>query len=148
MVIYFPATCDLITPGHIKCIEWLRDYKKQKHPRIIVGLLTDKALKGYKKCVMSFKDRKYILDAIAEGIRDRWGLHCVEVVPQDSLNPYKNLKKYHPAMIASGDGFEPEEIKAAQRAKCQLLNIKLQGEQKKRYSSTQLKQKILCQQKS
>lgn len=138
-------SADILTGGHIKCIEWLRDYQHQKHPSIIIGLLTDKALKGYKKNVVPFKDRKYILDVIAEGIRDRFGSHCVRVVAQDSLNPYNNLKEYKAVMLASGDGFEPEEIKAAKKAKCQLLNIKLKGEKKsKLYSSTNIKKKI-CQ---
>lgn len=126
---------DILHPGHIKCLEWLRDYKKQEHPLIIIGLLTDKALKGYKKSVMSFEDRKYILDHI---FIPKYGFNTISVIPQDSLNPSENLKKLNAVAIASGDGWEKEELEAIKRFKLRKINIKLP----KIWSSTKIKEKI------
>lgn len=138
MILYFPATMDLVTVGHIKCLEWLRDYKKQIHPLIYIGLLTDKALRGYKKTVVSYKDREYIVKAIANGIQTKCGLPCVWVVPQDSLNPYKNLKKYKAVILASGDGFEKVEKEAAKKLGVKLLKIDFP----KTWATSKLKKKI------
>ncbi len=144
MRIYFPATISILTPAHIKCLRWLVNYKNQKHPDIIIGLLTEKALKGYKKSVLPFKDRKYILETIAEGIRDRFDMHCVRVVSQNSLDPYNNIKKYRPVALASGDGWEKCELEAIK--KCKLLKIDIPLP--KVYSSTAILKKICQKQES
>jgi len=107
-IAYFPMTCDWLTKGHIKCFEWL----KEKNYHIIVGLLTDKALEGYKEHSVPFEDRKYILEYMG-----------LAVVAQDTLSPYDNLIKHKPDFIASGDGFEPEEKQAAEFAGVRLLDI-------------------------
>jgi glycerol-3-phosphate cytidylyltransferase-like family protein len=127
--IYFPMTANILTVGHIKCLDWLA-----RRGLVTVGLLTPKALKGYKKEIVPFKDRKYILDTI---------ISCVagaRLVAQDSLNPSDNLKKYQCTHIASGDGWEKEELIAAKKLGVVTLDIKLKGENgKKKYSSTQIK---------
>lgn len=125
MKIYLPISARLLTRGHIEAIEWLRDYKDQKHPFIHIGLLTDKALKGYKKPIMKFKDRLKILETVANGIRDKWGYHCVWVHPQNSLDPSENIKKLRPVAIASGDGWEHCELKAIKKFKLLKIDIKL-----------------------
>lgn len=139
MKMYFPATCDIVTPGHIECLEWLREYQGQNNPIIIIGLLTDAALKGYKEPVMPFKDRLKIMETIANGIRNRFGHTCCMVVPQRSLDPTNNLRKYKPGVIASGDGWEPIELEAAEKTGCKAINIRLPGENKKKYSSSKIK---------
>jgi len=135
MRIYFPMTADILTPGHIKCLEWLRDYKNQKHPDIIIGLLDEKALKGYKKTIMTFQERKYILEHL---FIPKFGINTIRVVRQSSLDPSENIKKYKPVAIASGDGWEKEELRAIKKFKLKKINIKLP----KKYSSTKLKKKI------
>lgn len=110
MRIYFPMTCNILTKGHIKCLE-----KLSKKGKIVVGLLTSKALEGYKKERMPFKDRKYILQSLK--IRST-------VVPQNSLNPEKNIKKYKCSAIASGDGWEPEELQVIKDLGLTIINIK------------------------
>ena len=136
-MIYLPATCDIITAGHIRVFRQLA-----RSDELIVGLLDEKALQGYKDVVMPYDDRKEILEAI----------HWIdEVVRQSSLNPYENLIKYKITHIASGDGFEPEELKAIKKAGVSIINIKLPNETTKLYSSTKIKSKIkrkikkLCQ---
>ena len=108
---YVPMTCNILVLGHIKLLEKL----EQKQYDIIVGLLTAKALKGYKKELVPFKDRKYILETLSLPIR---------IVPQDSLDPTVNLKKYKPDVLVSGDGFEPSEKESAKKLGVKLLNIK------------------------
>ncbi len=57
-----------------------------------------------------------------------------KVIKQDTLLP--DLKGYD--YLASGDGFEPDEIKAAKENGCELLNIiYTQGQ-----SSIKIKEKI------
>jgi hypothetical protein len=137
--IYFPATINVLTRGHILSLKYLRDYKHQKHPQIIIGLLTKEALRGYKKEITPFKDRLAIMEVVANGIRDRFDCRCIQVVPQNSLDPSKNIKKYRPVAIASGDGFEPAELKAIKKWNLQKINIKLP----KNYSSSAIIKK--CQ---
>jgi len=125
--IYFPMTCNLLTVGHIKCLEYLAE-----RGFVTVGLLTSKALKGYKKEIMPFEERKYILDTIAAAISD------MRVIPQNSLNPASNLQGYGYTHLASGDGFESVEVSAAKKLGIKLMHIKLNGEKKKKWSSSKL----------
>lgn len=132
MVIYLPMTAEILTPGHIKAIKWL-----QKKGPVIVGLLSEKALKGYKKCVVPYKDREFIIKQFC----DVWR--------QDSLDPSENLEKLaERAMLgymqsvklglASGDGFEKVERDAAKKYGYKLLKINFP----KTWSSSKLKEKI------
>lgn len=127
MEIYFPITANILTPGHIKCLEVL-----SKRGSVIVGVLTSKALKGYKKELVPFKDRKFILEAVTKHVKN------IKVVPQDSLDPTRNLKKYGCTVIASGDGFEISEQKSAEKLGVKLLEVKLPGEKYKKYSSSKI----------
>ena len=134
MRILMPATINFLTPGHIRCLKWLISYKNQKHPQIIIGLLTSKALKGYKKEIVPFRDRLEIMETIANGIRDRYDMRCIRVVPQDSLDPSEIIRKYRPVAMASGDGFEKEELKAIKKWKLLKIHIKIP----KKWSSSKI----------
>lgn len=131
MRIYFPMTANILTPGHIRCLRFL-----SKLGYVYVGLLTKEALKGYKREVVPFKDRKEILDTIADAVGG------IAVVPQKSLNPKQNIRKYKCQALASGDGFEPVEKKAAKGLK--LINIKFKNEKSKKYSSSKICQSTFC----
>lgn len=124
-------TANILTPGHIKCLETL-----SQKDWVIVGLLTSKALDGYKKEVVSYEDRKYILDTVAKAIGR------VKVVPQDSLDPKENLKAYRCEFMASGDGFEDVEMEAMFELDVQPIHIKLDGETAKTYSSSKILNEI------
>ena len=126
MKIYFPMTVNILTPGHIKCLEYLIT-----RGEVVVGLLSSKALKGYKKEIVTYKDREFIL----KNLRFNF-----EIAKQDSLNPVSNLKKTKCDAIASGDGWEKEELKAIEKLGIDVINIKLDGEKKKKYSSSKLLQ--------
>lgn len=97
----------------------------------MVGLLTDKAVKGYKTIIIPYRERKAILEAIKEV----W-----IVVPQNSLDPYSNLIKYQPQYIVSGDGWEEKELKAIQRTGTKIKNIRYYNKQ----STTKIKKEV-CQ---
>jgi len=131
MRIYLPMTAEIITGGHVGVLKQLA-----RQAELIVGLLDEEALKGYKECIVSFEDRKEILEAI------RW---TWKVVRQSSLDPYENLIKYKITHVASGDGWEKEEFEAIKKAGCKIINVKLDGEKEKSYSASKIKE--LCQKK-
>ena len=122
-------TADLLHVGHLRTIR-----ECQRHGEVIIGLLTEKALEGYKGTVIPYEERKELLEGFG-----------VKVVPQDSLNCFENLMACKADYCASGDGFEPEELEAMRRANCKPLNIRLPGEGKgeKRHSSAEIKH-ALC----
>ena len=131
MNIYLPMTCNILTPGHIQVLE-----KLIPKGFVTVGLLTSKALKGYKEELQPYEDRKYILETIM------WSIGGFEVVPQDSLDPTKNIKEYNCHAMASGDGFEPIEEKAIHKLKLKKIHVKLKGEKEKTYSSSRVAAKF------
>jgi glycerol-3-phosphate cytidylyltransferase-like family protein len=119
-MILFPMSCRVLHPGHIKCLEYL-----SRIDQVVVSLLTAKAMKGYKEEFTPYKDREKILKSLY--------LDLI-VVPQNSLNPLSNLKKYKCDSIASGDGWEKEELEAIEKLGVRKINIKLP----KKYSSTNI----------
>jgi hypothetical protein len=125
--IYFPMTCNVLTPGHIFCLE-----KLIRMGFVNIGLLTPKALKGYKEERMPFEDRKYILETVAIA------LGSIDVHPQDSLDPTENIKRLKCNALASGDGFERVESSAIKKLKLKQIDIKLPGEINKKYSSSKI----------
>lgn len=100
---------------------------------VIVGLLTRNALKGYKQEVVSFKDRLEIIKTVTNGIMGEF-----LVVPQDSLDPSDNIKKYQPKAIASGDGWEKCELEAIKKHRLKKINIDFP----KKYSSSAILSKF------
>jgi len=115
---YLPMTADLFHIGHLRAIR--QAYKKCDY--LIIGLLN---CPKYKKPIISFKERKEILEALPE---------VCEVRGQKSLKP--NLKGCD--YIFSGDGLEPEEIECAKKYDCKLIKIKYYNGQ----STTKIKEKI------
>lgn len=126
MNIYIPMTLNILTPGHIKVLETLRDMGNVR-----IGLLTSKALKGYKQELMPFEDRRFVAETIAIPLG-------IDVVAQESLDPTANLKKYKEEALASGDGFEDSELLAIKKLKLVKVHVKLKGEKFKKYSSSKI----------
>ena len=127
-MIYIPVSCRILTNGHIKCLRWLKRYKS----KILIGLITDKGMRGYKDPIVPFKDRLEIMKVVAKGIGN------TKVVPQHSLDPSKNIKRYKPTAIASGDGWEKSELEAIYEYKIKRIDIKLP----KKYSSSKIIKKF------
>lgn len=135
MFIYLPFTADILTPGHIKTIELART-----HGFVVIGLLTDAALRGNRKTLVPYEDRLFIMEYIAKAIGNTM------VVPQIRLDPTENIKFYECTTIASGKEFSPEEQDAIKSLKLDTLEIRLKGERKgaknKTYSSAKIKEKL------
>jgi glycerol-3-phosphate cytidylyltransferase-like family protein len=120
-------TCNILTPGHIHCLEIL-----DKAGGAVVGLLTRKALDGYKREIMPFKDRLFIVETIAKAFKN------IRVIPQNSLDPMENLRLYDFEFLASGDGFEPSELDAMRGLGIKRFDIKFKGEKAKRWASSRI----------
>lgn len=73
-------------------------------------------MKGYKDELVPYEDRKFILENL-------YIFGDYQVIPQDSLDPYKNLKKFKCTHMASGDGFEKVEEAAAKKLKVKLIKL-------------------------
>lgn len=129
--IYFPLTADILTPGHVKCLEYL-----SKQGRVVAGVLTDTALLGYKNAVLPFEDRFYLVSAVSRGIPH------TTVVPQESLDPTDNILMYDCDSLASGDGFEESELNAMTSLNLKPIHIRLDNETSKTYSSSAIKQRV------
>ena len=84
---------DLIHYGHIKIIN-----TASKYGRVVVGLLTDKAISSYKrKPLMNYKQRY----AVISNIKD-----VDLVIAQNTLDYSKNLKKIKPNYVVHGDDWK------------------------------------------
>ena len=88
--VYVALSADLIHPGHLNIIGEAR-----KHGRVIVGLLTDKAIASYQRLpFLSYEQRKIVVENI-KGVS--------EVIPQETLDYVPNLRKIRPDIVVHGD---------------------------------------------
>lgn len=105
--VYIGMSADLIHPGHLNIIATGRQLG-----RIVVGLLTDKAIASYKRVpYLSFEQRKIIVENIT-GVS--------EVIPQETLDYTANLQALKPAYVVHGDDWK-EGVQQATRQ--QVIDI-------------------------
>jgi cytidyltransferase-like protein len=91
--VYIGMSADLIHPGHLNVIEAGR-----KLGRVIIGLLTDKAIASYKRVpYLNFEQRKVIIENIT-GVS--------EVIAQETLDYTANLQKIKPHYVVHGDDWQ------------------------------------------
>tara|TARA_B100001029_G_C15051381_1_gene450983 strand:+ start:677 stop:1963 length:1287 start_codon:yes stop_codon:yes gene_type:complete len=91
--VYTAFSIDFIHEGHINILK-----KASKYGRVIVGLLTDKAIASYKRLPhFTYEKRKYILENLK---------YVSEVIPQETLDYSKNLKKIKPDYVIHGDDWK------------------------------------------
>ena len=91
--IYVGMSADLIHPGHMNIIK-----KASEFGDVTIGLLTDRAIAGYKRLpFMTYQQRKEIIENI-KGV--------VEVIPQDTLDYRPNLEKIKPDIVVHGDDWK------------------------------------------
>ena len=91
--VYVAMSADLIHVGHLNIINIASKYGK-----VIVGLLTDRAIASYKRVpIMEYKDRYKIISSIK-------GVH--NVIPQITLDYVSNLKKLKPDFVVHGDDWK------------------------------------------
>lgn len=86
-------SADLIHPGHLNVIN-----AGKKLGRVVIGLLTDKAIASYKRVpYLTFEQRRIVIENIA-GVS--------EVVPQDTLDYSNNLRSLKPHYVVHGDDWK------------------------------------------
>lgn len=108
--IYLGMSADLIHPGHLNIIANARKLVNELgcDAKIVVGLLTDKAIASYKRLpCMTWEQRKVIIENI-KGVD--------EVIAQETLDYIPNLLKLKPAYVIHGDDWkEGVQAKTRQR---------------------------------
>ena len=91
--VYVGMSADLVHPGHINILKTAQDLGD-----VIVGLLTDEAIVGYKRLpFMSYEHRKEVIENI-KGV--------VRVVPQTTLDYVSNLESLKPDFVVHGDDWK------------------------------------------
>ena len=92
-IIYTAFSIDLLHEGHINLLK-----KASNYGQVVVGLLTDKAIASYKRLPhFTFQKRKYILENLK---------YVSKVIPQETLDYSKNLKKIKPDYVIHGDDWK------------------------------------------
>ena len=133
-IVYVPLAVDILHSAHINILK-----KAKKYGKVVVGLLTDKAISEYKKLPLINYDERF---KILSGIKfvDR-------IVEQSSWDYSKNIKKYKPDYFIHGDDWKVG-IQKNQRKKV-IQSLKLNNGKlievpfTKNISSTEIKNKIL-----
>lgn len=108
-IVYLCFATDYIHGGHISIIK-----KAQKIGKVVIGVLTDEAVAGYKRApLLPFCERKILFDNIK-------GIH--RVVEQKTLSYTENLKMLKPAFVVHGDDWKSGIQKPIRDEVIQLLN--------------------------
>ena len=91
--VYVAMSADLIHPGHINIIE-----EAARHGRVVVGVLTDKAIASYKRLpYMNFEQRIRIVRSLKD---------VDEAIPQETLDYVPNLRLLKPDIVVHGDDWK------------------------------------------
>ncbi|MBP5764094.1 MAG: phosphoenolpyruvate mutase [Bacteroidales bacterium] len=86
-------SADIIHPGHLNII-----HEATKLGRVVVGVLTDKAIASYKRLpYLTYEQRALIVENL-KGVD--------EVMPQTTLDYVPNLEKVHPDYVLHGDDWK------------------------------------------
>ncbi len=91
--VYVGMSADLVHPGHLNIIK-----EASKLGEVYIGLLTDRAIAGYKRLpYLEFEQRRIIIEGL-KGVR--------QVIPQESLDYRPNLEKLKPDFVVHGDDWK------------------------------------------
>ena len=91
-IVYMSFSTDIIHSGHISIIK-----KAQKLGKLIIGVLSDEAIIGYKRFpLLSYNDRAEMIASIS-------GVY--KVVKQTTLSYKDSLERYHPDYVVHGDNW-------------------------------------------
>lgn len=106
--VYVGMSADLIHPGHLNIITEAR-----KLGEVTIGLLTDKAIAGYKRLpFLNYDQRKIIVENI-KGVE--------KVVPQETLDYVPNLISLKPDYVVHGDDWKTGVQKATRERVIEAL---------------------------
>ena len=101
--VYMALAADVLHEGHINVLKIAN-----KLGEVTVGLLTDKAIASYKKFPhLNYKQRLAVLKSIK---------YVKRVVPQETLDYSKNLKRLRPDILVHGDDWK-KGVQKTTRAK-------------------------------
>lgn len=96
--VYLGMSADIIHPGLINIIN-----EASKYGKVIVGLLTDKAIASHKRLpYLTYEQRKQIVENIK---------NVSSVVPQEEWSYVPNLYRYKPNFIIHGDDWKVGSLK-------------------------------------
>ena len=106
--VYMGFGTDIIHSGHIKIIK-----RAQRLGKLIVGVLSDEAVSGYKRIpLLTFDERKELLANIA-------GIY--KVVEQKTLSYRENLERYRPNYVVHGDDWRTGLLKPVREEVVEVL---------------------------
>ena len=133
-IVYVPLAVDILHSAHINILK-----KAQKYGKVVVGLLTDKAISEYKKLPLINYDERF---KILSGIK-----FVDKIVEQSSWDYTINIKKYKPDFFIHGDDWKVGIQKNQRKKVIQSLKINngklIEVPFTKNISSTEIKNKIL-----
>ena len=133
-IAYVPLAVDILHKGHINIIKIAKNYG-----RVIVGLLTDKAIVKYKELtVLNFEERKNLVKNIK---------YIDQVVAQDNYDYEEILNRIKPNYFVHGDDWKFDNRKIVRKKVIKILkkwNGRLiEPKYTKDVSSSIIKNKIL-----
>ena len=106
--VYMGFGTDIIHSGHIKIIK-----RAQRLGKLIVGVLSDEAVSGYKRIpLLTFDERKELLANIAG---------TYKVVEQKTLSYRENLERYRPNYVVHGDDWRTGLLKPIREEVVEVL---------------------------
>ncbi len=92
-IVYVGISADLMHPGHINILK-----EACKYGRVIVGLLTDKAIASYKRLpFLTFAQREKVVANMKQ---------VYKVIPQETLDYRPNLEMIKPDFVVHGDDWK------------------------------------------
>lgn len=92
-IVYVGMSADIIHPGHLNIL-----HEASKYGRVIVGVLTDKAIASYKRLpYLNYEQRSLVVSNL-KGVS--------EVIPQTTLDYRPNLEKVRPDFVVHGDDWK------------------------------------------
>jgi len=133
-IVYVPMACDILHSAHINILK-----KAKKYGKVIVGLLTDKAISEYKKLPLINYDERF---KILSGIK-----YVDQVVEQATMDCSNNIKKIKPDFFIHGDDWRVGIQKNQRRKAIQALKVNngilIEVAFNKDISSAEIKNKML-----
>ena len=106
--VYMGFGTDIIHSGHIKIIK-----RAQRLGKLIIGVLSDEAVSGYKRIpLLSFDERKELLSNIT-------GVY--KIVEQKTLSYRENLERYRPNFVVHGDDWRTGFLKPVRAEVIEML---------------------------
>ena len=134
--IYVPLAVDLLHSAHISILK-----KAKKYGKVIVGLMTDKAISQYKQLpTLNYNERYEILSGVK---------FIDKIVEQKNWDYTENIYKYKPNFFIHGDDWK-SGVQKSQRKKVLIALKKIKSKLievpfSKNISSSEIKKKILQQ---